>query len=663
MLNPLAKKHLSFEAFFESDLDDQYNPFISEHSRSWGKDLPLRISLLSGISLAVAFVLSFFTQHAPLAQSFLILSYFLSGTPALIQTLRNFSRFTISISSLMTISAFLSFLIGSEYEGGLLLFLFAASGALEHTVMNKAKASLSDLHKLNPSKALLLTPQGYHLEKSVKDIKVGDKILIKAGELIPLDGKVIEGSSDVSYAHLTGEATPLPKKEGDSLLAGAKNFDGLLVLEVSAPHKHSTLSKLIELITKAHEKKPSLQQSFDRYGAIYAKTVIVLTLLFALFFFFVIDLPFLGTNGALYRALAFLIGASPCALILALPISYLSAISVCSSKGILLKGGVSLDLLATCKAMAFDKTGTLTKGDLSLEKIHIISGNLKEEQILAIAACVEKGSTHPIAQAIEKKAKLKQLNLPFFQETQNITGKGMQADVLFESIQDKCLIGKASFVLPQLSLENQQKLEEKIKQLSQDKWILSSFVFGESLAVFCFQDPVRDQAKTTIANLQNQLKLKILMLTGDQASNAHHLANTLHIESYHAELSPEEKLNIIKKLNTQTPLAMVGDGLNDAPSLSQARCGISMGQVGSYKAIEAANIVLLHDDFASLPWLYRFAKQTRKIVIQNLFISAFAICITCATSLMGWIPLWLAVICHEGSTLLVGFNGLRLLKK
>ncbi len=641
-----------FDEFFASGKEESISPFLTPNSREWGKNLPLRSAFASAIGLLVAFIASFFSPSLYIIS--LSIVYFLSGTPALIDAIEDIKNLEINIDVLMTLAALLSVVIGSELEGALLLVLFEASGAMERTVSRRTKGALNDLHELSPRSAYVIDQNGEVFERSVREIQPGERLLIKAGEIVPLDSIVIEGSSYVSLQHLTGESEPVQKKIGDLLPAGARNLDGTLSVDVTRSSTDSTLSRIIQLITQAQEAKPQLQKFLDRFGKWYALSIMGLFIFFALTLPLFTDLPFLGLEGSIYRSLTFLIAASPCALIIATPTAYLSAISSCAKKGILLKGGVILDALARCTRIAFDKTGTLTTGDLqctSLEKL-LDNGKISEEIALSIAASLEQHATHPIGGAICAMAASRKLPKLRLRDFHSHPGAGLEASVEIEGEWVKAYIGQASFIqerMPQFT----QSLMEKARAFL----MIEGALFG-----FTFSDKVREEAVDAIAALNQQHRLKIAMLTGDSLLNAKSVAHSVGIEEIAAALRPEDKLNKVSSW-AQEGLIMIGDGINDAPALARATVGISMGKVGSASAVEASDVVLIRDDLSVLSWLISKARKSMTIVKQNLFLALSVILFASVPALLGLIPLWLAVILHEGGTVLVGLNSLRLLKR
>lgn len=643
-----------FDEFFTSGKEESISPFLTKNSRGWAKSLSLKSSLLSAFFLLSAFIASFYSLS--LSNLLLLFVYFLAGTPALLNTIEDLKNLEINIDVLMTLAAFLSFLIGSQMEGGLLLVLFAFSGAMEETVSKKAKGALLNLNELSPRMATVIEKGGTLVQKSVREVEVGMQLLIKAGEIAPLDGTVIDGHSFVNLVHLTGESIPISKSQGDEIQAGSRNLDGTLTISVTRTSAESTLSKIIQLINQAQEMKPRVQRFLDRFGRRYAITIISLFFFFSLTLPLVFSISYFGIEGSVYRALTFLIAASPCALIIATPTAYLAAISACAKKGILLKGGITLDAFASCHAIAFDKTGTLTTGNLSCENVVSLSQDpiCSLEEAIKIAASLEKHVTHPMADAITSYACEKNLSLYEVEGFQSVAGFGMQGKVNGRSVR----IGNEAFIME--SLESKPDLKSLVAKEDQSVTFL---LVEQSLFVFHFKDALRPEIPSVLSRLKQRHQLELMMLTGDHPSSAAAVAETLGIDQFWADLRPEHKLETVSKLGASKGLAMVGDGVNDAPALARATVGISMGKIGSATAIDASDIVFLHDDLSLLDWLYAKARKTMRIVRENLTLALGVICLVTTPALLGWIPLWLAVILHEGGTVLVGLNSLRLLKK
>jgi len=650
-----------FEEFFELGLHETVSPFLKPEARKWGANLTLKASILAAVLLLFSFAFSFKENLMPLHYFLLTMVYFLAGVPSLIEAIEDLYDLEINIDVLMTLAAFSSVLIGSGMEGALLLVLFSLSGAIEDAVTARAKNSISNLSKLSPTKAIVIDAEGVLLERALSDISIGTKVLVKSGQVVPLDGKVIEGISSVNLVHLTGESLPLTKKVGDEVPAGARNLEGVLVLSITHTSSDSTLAKIIQLVTQAQEARPRLQRWFDKLSRSYAITIILMAGFFALTFPFFLKIPMLGVEGSIYRALAFLIAASPCALIIAIPIAYLSAISVCARRGILLKGGITLDALASCTAAAFDKTGTLTTGELTCEGLEMVDSLTLQEQnqMLSIAHALERNAVHPIARSILNYAQLHNIPVAPLANFKSIPGYGLEAFVEEKTV----FLGNPDYILPKLAGEKVVLIRTRIEAIQARGELLALMLYGEKIALFRFHDTPRTKIRETIQALHKKWHWLTVMLTGDHEDSAKRIAKELGVDTYYANLKPEDKLNHVAELAQKRGLAMVGDGVNDAPALARATVGIAMGKGGSTAAIDAADVVLLHDNIELLDWLVGKAYQTQRIVRQNLTVAVAAIAIAAFPALFGWVPLWAAVVMHEGGTVLVGLNALRLLKK
>ncbi len=641
--------HYYFDEFFASGKEESISPFLTTHSRSWGKNLPLKISIVSALLLILSFIFFFFIPV--ISEISLMLVYFLSGTPALIAACDDIKKFHINIDLLMTLAALLSVLIGSPMEGALLLVLFEISGALEEFVTKKTHTGLIHLNQIAPKMGCVIEDDGTFFEQSVKEIALGQALLVRAGEVVPLDGEVIAGSSFVNLSHLTGETRAVPRTVGDEVPAGAYNLDGTLTIRVTRRSADSTLSRIIKLITEAQEAKPKLEKILDRFGSYYASAIILLFLFFTASFPYLLNIPFLGVEGALYRALSFLVAASPCALILATPTAYLSAISSCSRKGILLKGGVVLDALKRCSQIAFDKTGTLTTGELVCHGFYpLAEESIDDSMAIGIAAGLERHAVHPIARAVLRYARDKKIDPIEIADFQHVAGQGLEGFVIVKGKKIEVAIGNYGWIFSKNSFSLPKT----------ENHICSYLLIETTIYQITFTDMVRKSAEKALQPLKKR-GLKLFMLTGDNEKSGKSVASLLDLTLFHS-LKPEEKLEHVARLSKEGGLIMVGDGVNDGPALARATVGIAMGKVGSATAIEAADVVLLQDDLELIDFLLNKADKTIRILKQNLTLALLVIVGTTMPALFGFVPLWAAVVLHEGGTLLVGLNSLRLLK-
>ncbi len=645
-----------FDEFFASGMEESISPFLTPKSRMFGNHLSIKSAGSAALLLATAFGCSFYSP--PLSHILLSLVYFLVGIPALIAAISDLKNLEINIDVLMTVAAFVAVSQGSGLEGALLLVLFELSHGMEDSVSKKARSALHNLNNLAPKFAFLIDPSGNVYEKAVREIGIGDLMLVKNGEVVPLDGKVVAGNSSVNLVHLTGESVPIPKAPGDDIPAGARNLEAALTIEVNRTSSDSTLSRIINLITQAHEAKPRLQRWLDQFGKHYATTIIGLTFLFALALPLVLAISYFGHEGSIYRALAFLIAASPCALIIATPTAYLSAISACAKKGILLKGGITLDALASCVGIAFDKTGTLTTGDLVCTNIDPMGNTqIDADTAVGIAYGLERHVVHPIATALCNLAISKKIQPADIASFKAIPGSGLMGRFGEQSV----FIGLPERVALQLSPEKKAELHRRMESL--DEGILAALAVDGDVFLFRFSDQVRKNTKAMLEQIKTINGLKTIMLTGDNRRSAENVGKLLGLDEIHADLRPEDKLSKVAEFSALGGLAMVGDGINDAPALARATVGISMGKIGSATAVDASDVVLLNDDLDLLSWLFTKSRQTLRIVKQNLTLALGVIVLATIPALLGLVPLWAAVILHEGGTVLVGLNSLRLLKK
>ena len=645
----LSRRVQGFQRFFEMGQEESVSPFLSEEGKRLSRHLALKKALVSAFALCFAWILQLmgFDAGVPFLVSVIFL---LVGSSALSAALDDiFLQRDVNIDVLMTVAAFGALAMGNPLEGSLLLVLYELSTSLEDFVTYKAKRSLLSLGELNPEKALCVAADGSFVEKAVQDVEVGQVVLVRPGEIVPLDGVVVQGQAGCSLAHITGEDAPLLFSVGDSLASGAKVLEGSLHIRTEVTASQSTLSKLVQLITRARSQKPALAQLFDVWGRWYAISVLILSCSMMLFFFFFTQVPFLGVSGALYRALTFLITASPCALILAVPISYVSALGALVRKGVILKGGIVLDQLDGCRTVAFDKTGTLTTGCFHVTEFTKVSGAFSDAQALSLFASIEQYAVHPLAQAVVQYAKERNTAFVSCFDVQVEAGKGISCKVLVDGAMVPLAAGSRSFIGYHGSY--------KIPSGSSEIWVS----LGSDVLFVCFlKDTLRPESESVIHRLHAMGK-RSLLISGDKEGNVQAVAVQLGIQNVYCEATPEEKLAHVSSF-LKEGLVMVGDGLNDAPALARATVGISMGAVSSASAREASDVILLRDDLVLIPWLFQKARQTRRVIRQNLACALLALMIGSLCAILGLIPIWCAVLLHEGSTLLVGLNSLRLLE-
>ncbi|WP_312560571.1 heavy metal translocating P-type ATPase [Anaerospora sp.] len=557
----------------------------------------------------------------------------------------------LDVDLLMVIAAIGAASIGYWQDGAILIFIFALSGALEGYTMEKTNRDIRSIMKLRPEQALVLRGQT-ETQVKVEELKAGDLVLTKPGERIPADGRIREGYSAVDQASITGESIPVDKGIGDEVFAGTINGQGALVIEVMKPAEATLLAKIIRLVQEAQSEMPPSQLFVERFEGMYAKVIIAAAVLLLLVPPYVLGWTWEAT---IYRAMIFLVVASPCALVSSIMPAILSAISNGARKGILFKGGIHLENSGEIKVVAFDKTGTLTEGKPLVTDIIAFASNGKDE-LLRLTAALETLSEHPIAKAIVQAAKDRGLVLPKASKLQAVPGAGIHG-----LVQDK------EFRIGNLDCLNKPVLSEEqemiIKQLEGQGKTIIYVQSSETLqGLLAIQDILRPQAKAAVRALR-QMQIKVVMLTGDKLATARALGMEAGVDEVYAGLYPEEKVEIIKRLSSQYgKVAMVGDGVNDAPALAAASVGIAMGAAGTDVALETANVVLMADDITKVSYAIALGRRTGKVVKQNLvFAMTVVVSLVIGTFLDG-VTLPLGVIGHEGSTLLVIASGLRLLR-
>lgn len=554
----------------------------------------------------------------------------------------------LDVNLLMLLAAAGAASIGYWMEGALLIFIFALSGALEAYSEQKSRRDLSALMSLKPETARIVV-QGEEREISIDQLRPGDMVLVKPGEQIPVDGTVTQGLSEVNQATITGESVPVEKEEGSEVFAGTLNGTGSLTLRVDRPIEESTFSRILHLVREAEEQEPPSQRKIERFEGVYVKAVLAVTGL-------LLVLPPLlfswSWGDTLYQAMVFMVVASPCAVVASIMPAVLAAMSNGARKGILFKGGAHVQSFSGIKAVAFDKTGTLTCGEPAVTDV-VPLGDRDEDEVLKAAAVLESLSEHPIAQAILREAKKRGMTVDRPERFDSQTGRGVEA----EWNGTRWRIGKPDWILAE------DADRSRLVSLESDgKTVVCLADDTGPVGLIALKDTIRPEAQAAIQRLQ-QLGLRVVMLTGDQRETAEAIARQAGIDQVRYGLLPEDKMTALKELEREIgPTAMVGDGVNDAPALAGASVGIAMGAAGSDVALETAGVVLMNDDLHKVPQAIALGKRTWSITRQNLVFALAVIgCLIAANFIQG-ISLPLGVVGHEGSTLLVILNGLRMLR-
>jgi Cd2+/Zn2+-exporting ATPase len=540
-------------------------------------------------------------------------------------------------------------------DGAVLILIFALSGALEDIAMHRTERNIRSLMQLTPDTARVLV-QGQEKQVATADLRVGDRILIKPGDLIPTDGLVAEGDSTVNQAPITGESIPVEKTLGDEVFAGTINGSGVLLVDLHKPPESSLIQRVIQLVEQAKTSQPPSQQFLERFERGYARVIVGAGVLLA-------TLPPLILGWAwditIYRALVFLVVASPCALMASIMPALLSGIAQGARQGILFKDGALLETIGQVKAIAFDKTGTLTTGLLNVSD-QIPAPGITPEQLLQIAASLETYSEHPIAQAVVSAARHRQIPLNPAAAVQASIGRGISGELDGLPMQ----VGKLAYVTTDLTTPVDPTLVQASQRLeAAGKTVIWVRRQEQVLGLLAVADQVRPQSAQLLQTLRRRGIAATVMLTGDNRATAQTVATETGVTELYADLLPEDKVKVVKGLQQQYGIvAMVGDGINDAPALAQASVGIAMGTAGSDVALETADIVLMADRLEKLEQAIVIGQRSQQIIRQNITLALVSISLLMVANFLGELTLPAGVLGHEGSTLLVTLNGLRMLR-
>lgn len=558
----------------------------------------------------------------------------------------------LDVNLLMLVAAMGAASIGYWMEGGLLIFIFSLSGALESYSIARSQKDLTALIGMKPDTATLYA-NGAEFSVAIEKLRVGDTIIVKPGERIPADGIIKQGSSSINEASISGEPIPVDKEAGHEVFTGTLNGQGALIIEVTQSNENSLLARIVKLVEEAKTEMPASQQFIERFERIYANVIVISTLVLMIAPHYLFGWSWSET---FYRSMVFLVVASPCALVASIVPAMLSAISNSARKGLLVKGGTHLENLADVKVIAFDKTGTLTVGHPEVTDMYAFQG-YSEQEMLQIAASIESLSEHPIAKAIVSHAKALQLTLEQPSSLQAVTGKGVEAILKNEEWR----IGKPSYVGNQAYTPEAQSIIDQLA--GEGKSVILMENAQGIVGILALRDTIRPQTQKTIADLK-RLGIKVAMLTGDRQSTAQAIADQAGIDIVYADLLPQHKVEKVSELGKQYgKIAMVGDGVNDAPALATATVGISMGATGSDVSLETADLVLMNDAIEKIPAAIKLSRRTKRVVKQNIVFSITVIALLILSNFLQSISLPLGVLGHEGSTILVILNGLRLLRQ
>ncbi|MDX2275035.1 MAG: heavy metal translocating P-type ATPase [Hyphomonadaceae bacterium] len=653
-----------------ADADHDHKPgdgHAHSHSGLFGERTELIFALGSGAALGIGWLFER-SDSSSIALAFYVLAYLLGGYFTTLEAIENLRRKTFRIDSLMLVAAIGAALLGAWAEGALLLFLFSLGHALENWAMGRAKRAIEALAELAPDRASVRRGESIE-DVEVASLQVGDVVVVKPNERLPADGIVIAGSGAVNQAPITGESAPVEKAAAGSrdaypdfvaapeqhrVFAGAINGPGALDVRVARLANETMLARIVKLVAEAEAQKSPTQQFTEKFERVFVPCVLLLVTVL-LFAWVVIDEPF---SASFYRAMAVLVAASPCALAISVPSAVLSGVARAARGGVLVKGGAALEALGRVSAIAFDKTGTLTEGKPYLTDVQPAPG-VQEQELLGVAVAVEQSSDHPLAAAIVRDgaARLGDVKPPKADNVEGIIGKGVQGRVDGALVQ----IGK-----PGLFEESAEPIPLELRTAIESLEASGRTVMvvrrgARYLGALGVMDTERKSAKQTVERLRQLGIKRVVMLSGDNQRVADAVATSIGLDKAFGALMPDEKVAAINGLKAEAGgVAMVGDGVNDAPALANASVGVAMGAAGSDVALESADVALMADDLKHLPFAVGLSRQTSRIIKQNLWVSLGVVAALIPSTIFG-LQIGAAIIFHEGSTLIVVANALRLL--
>lgn len=634
--------------------DDQENDEQVRSKESFIKRNIALIISLGFILVAVISQLSLGEDHL-LTKALYILAIIIGGFDLFKEGFSDLIKLDFSMESLMTIAIIGAAFIGEWAEGSIVVILFAISEALERFSMDKARQSIRSLMDIAPKEALIRRNNVEQLV-SVDKIDIDDIMIIKPGQKIAMDGLVINGHSSVNQAAITGESVPVEKQLDDEVFAGTLNEEGVLEVKVTKKVTDTTIAKIIHLVEEAQGERAPAQAFVDKFAKYYTPFIIIMALLIV-----VVPPLFFGGdwNKWLYQGLSILVVGCPCSLVISTPVSIVSAIGNAAKNGVLVKGGVYLEEIGHLRAIAFDKTGTLTKGKPVVTDF-IATSSETDINYLSIISSLESLSQHPLASAILNEADKTNVDYKSIQieDFQSITGKGLTG--IHQNI--RYYIGSPKLFSASVIEETAVKVQYR-KFQEQGKTAMYFGTDEQILGVIAVADEVRDSSAAVISELHKLSIEHTIMLTGDNTKTAESIGKQLGVTEIKGDLMPQEKLDSIKALRTTyNKVAMVGDGINDAPALAASTVGIAMGGAGTDTALETADVALMGDDLQKLPFIVRLSRQTLKVIKQNITFSLGIKLLALLLVIPGWLTLWIAIVADMGATLLVTLNGLLLMK-
>ncbi len=621
-----------------------------------------RLTVVAGLLTLLGLGLGLFSVEAPALSSIRIALFgaaiLTGGYPVARHAIQEvWLAHSLGINTLMVIAVVGAAFIGEWAEAAIVVVLFSLGETLEGYAAERARGALSSLLDLAPPVALKLLPSGETEETPVEQLRVGDRVLVRPGDRISADGIVRAGQSAVNQAPITGESIPVEKAPGAEVFAGTINTTGALEIEVSRPAADNTLSRMVVLVQEAQSRQAPVQRFVDRFARVYTPTVAILATLLALLPPLLLGQPFWGERGWLMRGLQMLVIACPCALVISTPVSLVSGMTHAARRGVLIKGGRYLEALSRVQAVGFDKTGTLTTGrPVTTDVIDVCAcGECPEDCGLQHAAALELQSSHPLAQAILAEAQARQLILPPAEQVQVLAGRGV------EGIVNGARVTVASHAHFDEHFAHPSGVCQVADELAAEgKTVVLVQHDDRVCAMFGVADTARSGSREVIADLEAQ-GIHTVMLTGDSQAVAEAIGREVGVSEVRADLLPEDKVRAVAALaEVHHPVAMVGDGVNDAPALAQASVGIAMGGVGSAQAMETADVVLMGDDLSQLGFLVTLSRRTRRVVTTNIILALAVKAAVFGLAALGLATLWMAIVADVGTTLIVILNGMRL---
>ena len=611
---------------------------------------PIQIIVASGICFVAGHILEQLAFNPTIVTLVFMVGAIIAGYEIAIMAYKSLvKRRTVGPAMLMCIACVASFIIGHPEEGAAVTFLYYIAEFLEDYAEHRAKRSIKSLVEIAPETARVKVGDGEEL-KPVDDVNIGDIVIVKPGDKVPLDGNIISGSSSINQASITGESVPVLKEVGDEVFSGTVNEEGYLEIIVTKKAKDSVISKIVTLVKRSQLNRSETESLVEKVAKYYTPIMMVGAICVA----FIPPLLFgWSLTDWVYKALSLLVISCPCAFLISTPVGMVSAITSATRNGVLIKGSTYVEEMRDVKAVIFDKTGTLTEGKLVLSEVHVLDENYSEKDIVKVAASLEHNSSHPIAQAIVDYAVMNDIEFESIDDFKNVPGKGIVANINGEEFYaaNESLIEGSSFDISR----------EDVNRYSDGKTIVFIGNSSNVMGFITVSDKIRDNAAEVIADLKSQ-GVETVMLTGDNKIAAGKVAQEIGIQHVFSNLLPQDKLDLLDTIrNKFGDVAMVGDGINDAPALARANIGIAMGAAGSDVAIETADVALMQDDISKLPYLFSLSRKTMGIIKQNISL-AIAVKLLCVVlAILGIITLMMSVGFGDlGLTLLVILNSFRI---